>query len=130
MVDLDNLRQEGWPDAAVEIERLRATTETQAEAIKTYGKAAEALAAEIERLQSLLAEREVTMRLMDAEKERLRTDIKMLAECCDCILANEYAATLTVDGYLICPIDLFTPRQIKMAVKRWTARAALTGGKK
>lgn len=35
-VDLDNLRQEGWPDAADEIERLRAAIESSASWIERW----------------------------------------------------------------------------------------------
>lgn len=30
---------------------------------------------------------------------------------------------LTLDGYMICPMDMFTPRQVKMALKKYHAKA-------
>ncbi len=54
-VDLDNLRQEGWPDAADEIERLQSCLYAQEAVPPLYDKIKQQ-AAEIEQLRALLHE--------------------------------------------------------------------------
>jgi hypothetical protein len=34
------------------------------------------------------------------------------------------SVVVSLDGYLICPMDMFTPRQLRMAKKRYAARSA------